>query len=189
MGNLCWCQDFLKWKIRFAFFFFYTPFKMICNCTCFYICMVNISHSDNEKAFTQNFGDFLKNWQYWHVKKITFEWNNEVKSYIKKNFNSIPRTIKEQNWYLFQKKNYNNFKFERKLSKKMWVFHKKMLTSAKCSTFLNFFFKKVLIEEYIHAKFQFCSTFCSKVIQIQKVIQSYSYQLFNVHKKAQLGKR
>ena len=54
----------------------------------------------------------------------------------------------------------------------MWVFHKKMLTSAKCSTFLNFFFKKVLIEEYIHAKFQFCSTSCSKVIQIQKVIHT-----------------
>ena len=145
MGNLCWCQDFLKWKIRFAFFFFYTPFKMICNCTCFYICMVNISHSDNEKAFTQNFGDFLKNWQYWHVKKITFEWDNEVKSYIKKNFNSIPRTIKEQNWYIFsRKKIIIILSLRENYLKKCGFFTKKCWHQQNVALFWIFFLRKFL---------------------------------------------
>ena len=48
---------FFEVKIGFASFF-YKPFKMIYNCKCFYICIVNISHSNNEKAFPTNFGDF-----------------------------------------------------------------------------------------------------------------------------------
>ena len=59
-----------------------------------------------------------------------------------------------------------------------------MLTSAKFSTFLIFFYK-VLIEEYIHANFSSVALFVQKLFRWGNFTPP---QLFNVDKKAQLGK-
>ena len=51
---------FFEVKNRICLSFFYKLFKMIYNCTCFYICIVNISRSNNEKAFITNSNNFGK---------------------------------------------------------------------------------------------------------------------------------
>ena len=74
--------------------------------------------------------------------------------------------------------------FEGKLSKKRG-FSQKMLTSAKFSTFLNFFFRKFLKGNI------FIPNFSSVALFVQKLFRWDNFtptQLFNVHKNTQLGK-
>ena len=72
--------------------------------------------------------------------KNSFEWDKKVKSYIKKNFHSIPKTIKKQNWCIFSRKKVIVILRLRKNYLKNLDFSQKNADVSKIKHFFEFFF-------------------------------------------------